>query len=75
MFSKVQTGSDELTPTATEALADLLFEMGKDLHRKSDSYRSSKWLDRAHQVLLIHDIESLSPDATELRLSIIYLLG
>ena len=75
MFNKIETHKTWLTPAAAEALADLLYEIGKDVHKNGDSYRAAKWLERAHQTLGECDMESMSADVGELRLSIMHLLG
>ena len=75
MFTSLTTNRQQLSPVATEALADLLFEIGKDLFAKEDKYLACKWLERAHTMLATHDMDMFSSEATELRLSIIQLLS
>ena len=75
MFNKLESHKTWIQAPAAETLADLLFEMGKEIHQRGDSYRASKWLERAHATLSEHDMEALSADAGELRLSIMHLLG
>lgn len=57
-----------------ETLADLLFEIGRDLGRKNDHYRATKWLERAHGVLSSCNDEQLSNDAVELRMTVAHHL-
>lgn len=75
MFAKITARAKPLEPFAAEALADLLYEIGKDLHSNKESYRASKWLENAYQTLVSHEVEALSPDAMELKYSIMHLLG
>lgn len=53
-----------------ECLADVLYEMGKDLLVKQQYEISAKWLDRAYEVLESQELDKLSADASELRISI-----
>ena len=64
-----------LEPHTAEALADILFEVGKDLLKRAENYRASKWLEKSHELLRLQPSESFSPDANELLLSITHLLG
>ena len=54
-----------------ESLADVLFEMGKDLLDKQQYPLAVKWLDRAYEVLNGQQLDQLSMDASDLRTSII----
>jgi hypothetical protein len=71
MFNKAVLSQRQLDPDTAESLADLLYEMGRELLDKKDYELSSKWLGRAYQVLAGQELEMLSSDASELRLSII----
>ena len=64
-----------MEPGETESLADLLFEIGKDLARRNDHYRGAKWLERAYDVLGAQDLDRLSGDAGDLRCCIMNHLG
>ena len=75
MFDKINAAEGGIDPVAAEALADLLYEIGKELYRKGDKYNAAKWLERAHQALMVHEQDILSSDAGELRLSIMHLQG
>lgn len=57
-----------------EHLADILFEIGKDLMGKRDYLRASKWLDKAFIAISLQNINVVSADAGELRLSIMTAL-
>lgn len=71
MFKKAALREQDLDPDTAESLADLLFEIGKDLLRKKQYEMAVKWLERAHNVLTAQELEKLSTDATDLRTSII----
>lgn len=58
-----------------EQLADLTYEIGKDLLKKSDFHRASKWLQRAHDLLKGLNDEAIGPDTEELGLSVGHRLG
>ena len=77
MYSKIvlQRGESSTEAGAFEYLADLLFEVGKGLLDKHEPSRAAKWLRRAMEILADQDMDLLSPDALELRLSIIHYLG
>jgi hypothetical protein len=53
-----------------ESLADVLYEIGKDLADRKDFPMSSKWLERAYDAVNRPPLEQLSREAVELRLSI-----
>lgn len=67
--------SDALDPSAIESLADLMYEIGKDVFLKKDFESAVKWLERAHDALGTRDLERMSLDATELRCSVLHYLG
>ncbi|KAI9724656.1 MAG: hypothetical protein M1828_003525 [Chrysothrix sp. TS-e1954] len=73
MFSKVITTQAQ-EPKTSEGLADVLFEVGRDLLKRNDFYKASKWLEKAHDVLSRQEAEDLSQDGSELGLSILYHL-
>jgi len=77
MFSKIMRHGQEgtqLDAASAEELADLLFEIGKDQFAKSQFEIAAKWLERSLDVLDEQELERLSPDAGELRLSIMQKL-
>lgn len=61
--------------TTAESLADLLYEMGKDLMGKRNYELAIRWLERGYDVLGEQDLETLGPEAGELRLSIMQTMG
>jgi len=77
MYSKIvlQRSESPTEASAFEYLADLLFEVGKGLLIKHEPSRAAKWLRRAMEILADQDMDLLSPDALELRLSIMHYLG
>ncbi|KAK9785215.1 putative Meiosis protein SPO22/ZIP4 like-domain-containing protein [Seiridium cardinale] len=70
MYSKSESLRQRLGPASTETLADALFEMGNDFLGKRDFSMASKWLERAYELINSQDLEQLSREAIELRLSI-----
>ncbi|KAF1997925.1 SPO22-domain-containing protein [Amniculicola lignicola CBS 123094] len=70
MFSKSRQLRCALDPSAAESFADLLYEMGKDLLGKRNYEGSVRWLERAYDILGEQDLQMLSPEVSELRLSI-----
>ncbi|KAE8452848.1 hypothetical protein EG329_013120 [Mollisiaceae sp. DMI_Dod_QoI] len=74
MFEKSISSLHLFDPYTAESLADVLYEMGKDLLGKKEYQLSSKWLDRAYNVLNRQELDKLSIDASELRISIIQSL-
>ncbi|RMZ74395.1 transcription factor [Pyrenophora seminiperda CCB06] len=69
MFSKCKQLMTSLTSAAAEGLADLLYEIGKGALAKRNYEIASLWLERAYDVLGEQDLEMLSPEVGELRLS------
>ncbi|KAF2497692.1 SPO22-domain-containing protein [Lophium mytilinum] len=74
MFSKAELSGHQLDPATAESLSDLLYEIGKDQLKHGRYEAAVKWLERAHEVLGDHELERLSADAGELRLSIMQSL-
>lgn len=75
MFNQAAETAKAAEGSATEQLADLSFEIGRDLFGKKDFYRAANWLERANVVLQGARAENLSADAEELRVSIAHSLG
>jgi hypothetical protein len=75
MFAKCKQLSTTLTPTSAEILADLLYEIGKDNLTKRNHEAATRWLERAYDTLGEQDMEMLSPEASELRLSTMHSIG
>lgn len=64
-----------LTSATAESLADLLYEIGKGALEKRNYEAASRWLERAYDVLGEQDLEMLSPEVGELRLSTMQSIG
>jgi hypothetical protein len=71
MFTNASLSEQELGPSLAESLADLLFEMGKELLEKKFYEMAVKWLERAYSIIDGQELDKLSADASELRTSII----
>jgi len=75
MFTKCKQLSRFFTASLAEDVADLFYEMGKDMLSKRDYEATTRWLERAHDVLGEQSLETLSAEAGELRLSIVQSIG
>lgn len=77
MFLRIEDElkSNVLEPARAEELSDLMFEVGKGFGKKSEHKRAAKWLDRSLQILSTQDSDMLSPDAGELKLSVMNYLS
>ncbi len=75
MFRKASVMDKHLDPNIAESFADLLFEIGKDQLENKQYELAVRWLERSYDVLLEQDLERLSSDAGELRISIIEKTG
>jgi hypothetical protein len=75
MYAKCKQLTDALTPKSAETLADLLYEIGKDSLKKNDHEMAIRWLERAYDTLGEQDMELLSPEAGELRLSTMHSIS
>jgi hypothetical protein len=71
MYEKSMSSQHLFEPHTAESLADVFYEMGKDLLGKKDFQLASRWLDRSYNVLSRQELDKLSFDANELRTSII----
>ncbi|KAI9644262.1 Transcription factor [Ciborinia camelliae] len=71
MFNKSMSSKQLFDHSTTESLSDTLYEMGKALLEKKQHTLAAKWLGRAYDVLSGDELDKLSADATELRISII----
>ncbi|KAF1835983.1 SPO22-domain-containing protein [Decorospora gaudefroyi] len=69
MFTKCKQLTAALTPATAENFADLLYEMGKAMLAKRNYEVAARWLERAYDVLGEQDLEMLSLEVGELRLS------
>ncbi|KAI9792395.1 MAG: hypothetical protein M1816_002279 [Peltula sp. TS41687] len=72
LFNKASLTSSSLGPAVAENLADILYEMGKDLLQKKQYEMATKWLERSLDALSCQDLDRLSADAGDLRMSIIH---
>jgi hypothetical protein len=70
MYNKGHLAENPVEPRYAERLADVLYEIGRDMSRKNDFQIAVKWLRRAQDVINSQDIEQLSPEALELRTAI-----
>lgn len=70
MFNKSVSSRQIFDPNTAESLADVLYEMGKDLLGKKQYKSAAKWLDRSLEILTSQELDRLSMDASELKLSI-----
>ncbi|KAF2712150.1 SPO22-domain-containing protein [Pleomassaria siparia CBS 279.74] len=70
MFSKSKQLNCPIAPSTAETLADLLFEIGKDLLKKRNYELAVRWLERSYDAIGEQELEMLGPEAGELRLSI-----
>ncbi|XPS72064.1 sporulation-specific protein 22 [Ascochyta lentis] len=71
MFAKCKQLKCVPSPETAEHLADLFYEIGKQALMKNSYEIAVKWLERALEMLGEQGLEILSPEAGELRLSII----
>ncbi|KHJ34534.1 putative tpr-like protein [Erysiphe necator] len=74
MYHKSTSHEKKLDAATTESLADVLFEMGKELLNKKQYKLSIKWSQRAFDVINGWQLDELSNDASELRISIMQVL-
>ncbi|EXF81759.1 hypothetical protein CFIO01_04807 [Colletotrichum fioriniae PJ7] len=70
MYSKGHLQPNALDPNSAEKMAEILFEIGKDLSKKEDFSMAVRWLERGYDIINAQDLSLLSRDAIELRLSI-----
>ncbi|KAI9739411.1 MAG: hypothetical protein M1818_005099 [Claussenomyces sp. TS43310] len=70
MYQKMASSDRVLDPESAESLADVLFEMGRGQLAKKQYGLAVKWIERSYDILLSQELEKLSPDANELRISI-----
>lgn len=70
MYNKGHLSDQSLDAHYAEKLADVLYEMGRDIARKKDFPMAVKWLDRAQAIIDTRDLDQLTRDALELRTAI-----
>lgn len=74
MYAKVNSIADTLDMTSTENLADVLLEIGKSMFKRGHSPGALYWLNGAYEELSKHDMESMSGEAGDLKVSIMHHL-
>lgn len=74
LFEQSMSSQHLFDPHTAESLADVLYEMGKDLLGRKEYRLASKWLERAYDALNQQELDKLSIDASELRVSIVQSL-
>jgi hypothetical protein len=74
MFAQADKLSPALAqrPEAAERLAEVLLEIGSGLHSRHENEWAVQWLDRANTALSTPDLNSLTREGTELRLTILH---
>jgi hypothetical protein len=75
MYQKIAPSLAAYDSTSAEELADALYEIGKDIYAKKQYNVAVCWLERAYDALSEQELERLSDDAGELRLSIMQVLS
>lgn len=70
MYNKSRASDQSLNPRCAEKLADVLYEIGKDMTAKKDFQMAVKWLDRAQDIISGLDPELLSHETLDLRTAI-----
>ncbi|KAM0349825.1 hypothetical protein ACHAPU_003659 [Fusarium lateritium] len=70
MFSKADALLRHLDPSPAEQLADTFYCIGSDLSSKNDHEMALKWLRRAFDLINNQELERLSTEGLELRISI-----
>lgn len=75
MFAKSKQLFSAMRSSTAESLADVMYEMGRDLLSKRNYELAVRWLERAYDVLGEQDMEVLGPEAGELRQGIMQTIG
>lgn len=70
MYSKGHLSDQLVDAHYAEKLADVLYEIGKDMTTKKDCPMAVKWLHRAQDIINSHDLDQLSRDGLDLRTAI-----
>lgn len=70
MYKKSTSCQQLLDPSTAESLADVLFEMGKDLLIKQQYENAVKWLERSYRVIGDQELDKMSTNTGELNLSV-----
>jgi hypothetical protein len=74
MYQKSMASQQLFKPGTAESLADVLYELGKDMLNKQQCSLAIKWLERSYKVLEKQELDRLSIDASELQTSIMQSL-
>jgi hypothetical protein len=75
MYEKFWKSSVSSHPESAEDLADVLYELGKDLCEKKHYELAAVWLERGLDAVDNQELDRLSDDAGELKLAIMQQLG
>lgn len=75
MYNKASAALPTLDYHFAEKLADVTYEIGKSLLQKKDFPMAAKWMERTVHVLNAQDLNQLSREGNELRISTIQLLA
>ena len=75
MYTKCSQLARYNSVSSAESLADMFYEIGRNMLEKQNCGMASRWFERAHDVLGQQHLERLSAEAGELRLSIMQSLG
>ena len=70
MYKKSMSCQQTFDPSTAESLADVLFEMGNDFLDKQQYENAVKWLGRSYEVIDDQELDKMSPNISELSLSI-----
>lgn len=70
MYNNEKLDPECLDPYQVEKLADILYEIGRDMSVRNDFAMAAKWLERANDVVNSQGLELLSREAMELRTAI-----
>lgn len=74
MYNKARGAGITLGPHVAERLADVVFEIGRDMRTKKQYDMAETWLERAHETISSCDLEHLNRDALVLRTAILQTL-
>jgi hypothetical protein len=75
MFAKIKQMTSSMDSSTAESLADLVFVLGKDLLGKRHHELAIRWLERGYDILGDQELETLSPEAGELRQGTMQTIG
>lgn len=78
MFSKLSNilrDQKGLGLETAEQVSDLLYDIGKSVFDLKNHESALVWLNRSYELLCQYEVRDLSPDAVELRVSILVGIG